>query len=307
MTSHPVGPFQVGDKRKQLRTAFGACGLIKLGEPILSGLARWSPPRSLHLAVRLWSRATISYLNIEVDLDGIEHIDPNEQYLVAPLHEGFADPLLLSRLPIRARYLVRDELFEWRHLGRFLRASGQVEVATESGGRDTRAILRQTRAVTRSGDSLVVFPQGSILGIEVAFTKGAFLLADRLSLPLLPVVITGTHRVWEHPYGPTLRYGQQVSMTILPSIPVGEALASKADIESEMKDLALANTVAPARRFDPERDGYWDGYDYEIDPRFPELAELVRHHRAGLDQSSVSSTGRVVTDFTLPPRIKVNS
>ena len=112
-------------------------------------------------------------------------------------------------------------------------------------------------------------------------TKGAFRLAERFDRPLLPVVITGTHRVWEHPYSPTLRYGQRVSMQVLPPVPGSLAVASKDQISTEMKQAALAPGMAPVRRFDPERDGYWDGYPYEIDPDFPEIADLVVQHRAG--------------------------
>ena len=282
MTSYDVGPFRVEGKANQIKTALGAAGLIGLGEPILSGFARWARPALTHKAIRLWSSVTARFLNISVNVSGIEEVDPDQTYVVAPLHEGFADPLLLARLPLRLRYLVRDELFEWRHLGRFLESSGQLEISPKSGRRGLRSLVYECGQVLDGGESLVVFPQGSILGIEVAFTRGAFVLADRMSRPLLPIVITGTHRVWEHPYNPTLRYGQQVGMTVLPPLPVGKAVTSMPDLEARMKTMALENTGAPARRFDPERDGYWDGYTFEIDPRFPEVAEMVASHRTSL-------------------------
>ena len=50
------------------------------------------------------------------------------------------------------------------------------------------------------------------------------------------------------------------------------------EIERRMKQVALASAIPP-RRFDPGRDGYWDGYRYEIDPAFPELAQRVAGHR----------------------------
>ena len=49
---------------------------------------------------------------------------------------------------------------------------------------------------------------------------------------------------------------------------------------AEPEDLALAAVDAPARRFVPSRDGYWDGYAYEIDPMFSELAADVARHRS---------------------------
>ncbi|MCZ6456065.1 MAG: lysophospholipid acyltransferase family protein [Actinobacteria bacterium] len=281
MTQHDIGPFRVEGATERIRTVVAAGIVIVLGEPVLTGLARWADPEILHKAISVWANMTVRFLDMQVDVEGLHHVDCDQGYVVAPLHEGFADPLLLTRLPLRLRYLVRDELFDWAHLGRFLRTSDQIEVAAASGARELRQLLGHCRDVLDRGESLVVFPQGSILGVEVAFTRGAFVLADRLARPLLPVVMTGTHRVWEHPYSPTLRYGQRVSMRVLPAIPAGEALTSMSEVESQMKTIALANTDAPVRHFDPERDGYWDGYTYEIDRRFPEVAALIESHRAG--------------------------
>jgi 1-acyl-sn-glycerol-3-phosphate acyltransferase len=268
MATYTVGPFRVEGIINRIRTILGATIFIVLGEMVLSALARWANTDTLHKALDIWTRLTSRFLGLNFEVQGLEHVDPDETYIVAPLHEGFADPLLLARLPLKLRYLVRDELFDWDHLGRFLRMSGQIEIATEADARDMRTLMRDCRDALEQGESLVVFPQGSILGIEVAFTRGAFVLADRLSRPLLPVVITGTHKVWEHPYSQTLRYGQRVSLRVLHPIEVGQALASITDLETEMKHTALEDEYAPVRHFDPERDGYWDDYTYELtEPR----------------------------------------
>ena len=63
-----------------------------------------------------------------------------------------------------------------------------------------------------------MFPQGSILGIEIDFKAGPFALAHALGWPILPIALTGGHRVWEHPFTPRLRYGQRMSLHILPPI-----------------------------------------------------------------------------------------
>ena len=47
-----------------------------------------------------------------------------------------------------------------------------------------------------------------------------------------------------------------------------------------MKQLALASATPP-RHFDPGRDGYWDGYRYEIDATYADLAQRVANHRRG--------------------------
>jgi 1-acyl-sn-glycerol-3-phosphate acyltransferase len=108
-----------------------------------------------------------------------------------------------------------------------------------------------------TGDSLVVFAQGSILGVEIAFQPGAFHIARRLNVPILPVVMTGSHTVWEHPYAPTVRLDQTIfSIRVLPA-PTPRSLdaATVRSLERRMKLLALDPSLAPVRRFDPDRDG----------------------------------------------------
>lgn len=209
----------------------------------------------------------------------MDHIDPDEQYVVMPLHEGFVDVVLLFGLPLDLRFTVRDELFEWDHLGRYLRRTGQLVIPSGSSVAALRHVYREAAATFDRGESLVVFPQGSILGVETAFRRGGFRMAERFGRPVLPVVLTGTHLVWEHPYSPVLRYDQRVSVRVLAPVAPGEAAARSREIERTMKRVALGPDVAPARRFVPRRDGWWDGYDYDIDPDFPELARSVQIHR----------------------------
>jgi len=216
--------------------------------------------RALHRAERRWAAMARRHLRLELATSGIENVDPGEQYVVMPLHEGFVDAVVLLILPLQLRFTVRDELLEWRHLGRYLRRTGQLVIPTGSSVSMLRHLYHEAEATFDRGESLVIFPQGSILGIEAAFQRGAFRVAERFERPILPVVITGTHRVWEHPYAPTVRYGQPVSVRVLEPVPGDVAAPLARRIEQEMKAIALRTDMAPVRRFVPERDGWWDGY-----------------------------------------------
>lgn len=228
----------------------------------------------LHRRERRWAARARRVLDVDLRLSGMEHlVGPS---VLAPLHEGFFDVVALFHLPLDLTFLARDELFEWPLLGSYLRATGQVIVPTDPDRAASRRILSEAHRVIEAGDSLVVFPQGSILGVEVAFAAGAFRLARHLGVPVVPVVITGSHRVWEYPYTPTVRRGVRVDLEVLPPVRGAEVRA----VEREMKRRALSRREAPARRFDPDRDGYWDGYRYEIDPDFGELVAKVTAHRA---------------------------
>jgi 1-acyl-sn-glycerol-3-phosphate acyltransferase len=235
-------------------------------------------PAARHAAADRWAERCRRRLRIELAVRGDQHIDPAIGYIVVALHESFADVLALLSLPVRLDVAARGELREWRTLGRWLSATNAPVVDPEHPVAAYRALVRHTESID-PGVSLLVFPQGSILGVETAFHRGAFALADRLDRPVLPVVVAGGHRVWEHPFSPRLRFGCAMWMEVLPPLPVGGALEMMPIIEREMKQRALSQTFAPVRHFVPERDGWWDGYAYEIDPTYQDLAIAVAQRR----------------------------
>ncbi|MEA1902458.1 MAG: lysophospholipid acyltransferase family protein [Actinomycetota bacterium] len=266
---HRFGRFEVEGFGAWLRIAIGASVLVPTGSVVTS-----------QRGARLWAAAVRRYLDIDEDIEGLHHIDRSTRYLVVPLHEGFSDVLMLGHLGLDLRFVVRDELLDWPWLGRAIRGSGQIVIRPEATRAGFRELVEAVEESLGKGESPVVFPQGSILGIEAAFQSGAFRLADRFGVQVLPVVITGTHRVWEHPYTDRLRFGQRVSMRVLPPLQAGEAESRMRDLERRMKQIALSPDTAGPRRFDPEHDGYWDDYRYSIDPDFTDVASKVARHRA---------------------------
>lgn len=141
-----------------------------------------------------------------------------------------------------------------------------------------RTMLFEAPMVFETGRSLVVFPQGTLLGIEAAFSQGAFRIADRFGKPLLPVVVTGSHRLYEYPFSPRVRFGQTIRMEVLPPVPPGTAMDAMRRIERKMQDAALGATPG-TRRYLPDRDGFWDGYAFEVSDRFEDVAAMVGTHR----------------------------
>ena len=285
----PGSRFAVRRAAEVPRAGVGAA-LLFGGFPALAKIL----PAQIPLLERTWARTARRLLGIRLNIEGLQHVDRSEQYVVAPLHEGLADIVALLHLPLDLRFAVRDEFIEWSVLGRHLNRSSHIAVDPDAPHTTYRRLLQRGPAVFSSRASLVMFPQGSILGIETAFRPGAFRLADRLSRPVLPVVLSGSHRVWEHPFSPVVRFGRRIDVTVLPPIAVGTATPAMRDLERRMKAMAL-RAEAPARRFLPERDGWWDGYSYEIDPDFGALAARVAAHRsanehAGQPRSSGASS-----------------
>ena len=242
---------------------------------------------------RRWANRVLDVTNTKLEVVGLLHVDPDEAYVVASLHEGFADALALMNLPIRLAWVARDELADWPRLDAFLDTPAAFTLSPEQPIAAMRAVLASAPTVFETGRSLVMFPQGTLLGIEAAFAPGAFRVAERFGRPILPVVLTGSHRVYEYPFSPMVRFGQTIRMQVLAPVPPGIALEAMDRIEREMQDVALVTEPGP-RRYLPERDGFWDGYAFEIADRFEEVAEAVADHRraAGSDAAAKSAKPR---------------
>jgi 1-acyl-sn-glycerol-3-phosphate acyltransferase len=249
----------------------------------------------LHKVERWWARGLCRHLKLQLEITGLDHINPGQTYIITPLHEGFADVVALLHLPLNLRFVARDELFDWQVLGAYLRDTGQICVSPEHGARSYRHLLRTAPSVVAQGESIAIFPQGTILGIETDFHLGPFALARSMGCAILPIALTGGHRVWEHPYTPRLRYNQRISLRVLPPI---EDIPQQADeleqlrqaVRRQLKHIALSDAMAAPRRFVPERDGYWDGFAYRIDPDFPELAADIATHRKQFRQARPDAT-----------------
>jgi len=211
-------------------------------------------------------------LDIDLALTGTGHIDASQQYLVMPLHESFVDIPALLHLPLDLRFTAREELFSLSAIGAYAAATNQIPVPDAPTVSAQRSFYAAVAGAVDEGDSIVVFPQGSILGVEVAFKQGVARIAQRFGLPVLPVVLSGTHRVWEYPFTQAVRFGQRVAMSVLAPIdPSHVSIETIRQAERRMKRNALAAADAPVRRFTPERDGWWDAYEFSIDSDFPEL------------------------------------
>ena len=284
----PGRRFAVSRLRELPRAILAAVVLLGVMPLLLNLVARTGSRTWQHRMERAWARVAVSLLGIDLRIGGLENVDQLQAYVVVPLHEGFADIIALLHLPVGLRFVARDELTGWQILGKYLRASGQIVVDPESPVASYRRLLAAAPGVLAGGESVVVFAQGTILGIESAFSPGAFRVAERLERPVLPVVLSGAHRVWDHPFSPRVRFGQKIRLEILPPIPPESATSSMAGLQVRMKQQALTSSPGP-RRFVPERDGWWDEYRYEIDPTFTDLLQRVESHRAALKRSTQTS------------------
>ncbi|MDJ0792008.1 MAG: lysophospholipid acyltransferase family protein [Acidimicrobiia bacterium] len=276
--------FEPEEPHQRWRTALGSTVLYRMLLGVGSRAAIALDPSRRRSAERMWARAMARAARITIETSGLHHLRSHGgPVLVMPLHESFVDVVALLHLPLDLTFTVRDELLDLGVAGRYLDTANQIVVPESGGVAAFRRMHERVRSEIEAGTSVVVFPQGSVLGVEVAFNQGIASLARTTGAAIVPVAMSGGHRVWEYPFSQTVRFGQTIAMTILAPIRASEATSTRLrDTERRMKSVALANQRAPVRRFVPERDGWWDGYAFEIDPDFTELRHRIGAHRTSV-------------------------
>ncbi len=135
------------------------------------------------------------------------------RHVVVSNHQSNLDPMAYLRaLPLSLRVLAMHELFRIPLLGRAMRKAGMIEVDRDSP--DFRQIDRAAARSLAAGHSLLVYPEGTASpdGTIGAFKDGAFIIAVTCQVPVLPVAIHGTGRIW--PPGRRALRGGQVRVVI---------------------------------------------------------------------------------------------
>ena len=100
------------------------------------------------------------------------------------------DPPLLSLVAEHPlRFLAKRELWRRRPLAWLMDALGGIPVAR---GREGHVAIDAAEELLRAGESIAIFPQGTVRG--GVWTRGAARLALATGVPLVPVRIVGSAR-----------------------------------------------------------------------------------------------------------------
>lgn len=187
----------------QIRTAAALVVLpllIAVLAPLGIGLAllgaRAHTVHSLYVA---FARAALFIGGTRLELHGRASLRRGVAYVVVSNHESGWDPLcLLAALPeLTIRFVVKEAIMRTPLLGRALRVTGNVLVVRTDTVSDVRRI-EDEMARREPEVSMLFFAEGtrSRDGALHPFKKGAFATALQHCLPVLPIGLAGTFRIW---------------------------------------------------------------------------------------------------------------
>jgi 1-acyl-sn-glycerol-3-phosphate acyltransferase len=131
--------------------------------------------------------------NWHVEIEGHEYIDDRNPYVMVSNHLSNADIPVISNLPWEMKWVAKRELFSLPIVGWMMTWAGDIPV---DRGRGKQRLDTFKRAIyyLKNRVSVIFFPEGtrSPDGRMNRFTRGAFELAVREQVPILPLVIDGT-------------------------------------------------------------------------------------------------------------------
>jgi 1-acyl-sn-glycerol-3-phosphate acyltransferase len=127
-----------------------------------------------------------------VRIEGREKLPATGSYVLAPVHRSNVDTIVAACVTTRRlRFMGKHTMWKWRLPGRFFTALGGFPVRRGTADRDA---LRMCVEVIRTGEPLVLFPEGTRREgpvVEDLF-DGAAYLAARTGVPIVPVGIGGS-------------------------------------------------------------------------------------------------------------------
>jgi 1-acyl-sn-glycerol-3-phosphate acyltransferase len=175
---------------------------------------------------------------------GRENLPAGGAYIVAPVHRSYVDWLIVARITKRQRlrYIVKEEVWKSKLIGRLLMACGAFPVNRSGADREA---LQRCQAVLVGGEPLVMFPEGTRRsGPEVQELKdGVAYLSLRAGVPVVPVGIGGSERAM--PRGSSFPRPRRVNVVIGPPIPArSRDGGGEQDQSGEVLDLAVSRRRA---------------------------------------------------------------
>jgi len=147
---------------------------------------------------RFWTWLILRVGGISLNVDGLENIDPGEQYVFMVNHQSNIDiPVLVQSLAqFQLRWIAKKELLWVPFFGWAMWATKHITV-DRTDPSDAMKSLQRAKQRMAAGISVVVFPEGTRGrdGKLMRFKKGGFLLAVQAQRPIVPITINGSGRV----------------------------------------------------------------------------------------------------------------
>jgi 1-acyl-sn-glycerol-3-phosphate acyltransferase len=159
---------------------------------------RWHMSELVYPPVIATAKLLFKVMDVRIRVDGGEHVPPTGGAVIACNHIGYLDFIFCgfgarpaNRL---VRFMAKKAVFDHRISGPLMRGMHHIPVDRDAG----LASFREALAALKDGQVVGVFPEATI---SRSFTikdmkSGAARLAASAGVPLVPMAVWGSQRLW---------------------------------------------------------------------------------------------------------------
>lgn len=150
-----------------------------------------------HEIVRNWARVVLGVFGIRVHLFGGERLQVGQHYVYVSNHASMFDiPAVIASIPDKVHIVFKKELTRVPIWGWALAISPYITI-DRGNPRGAMASLEKAAKKIQKGKSILLFAEGTRTrdGKLQPFKRGAFLLALKSGIPLVPVTINRTYHI----------------------------------------------------------------------------------------------------------------
>ncbi|HNW28556.1 MAG TPA: lysophospholipid acyltransferase family protein [Spirochaetota bacterium] len=195
--------------------------------------------RLLHLWTCFWaSLYTWIMPSWRIKIEGREKVRKNATYMIVSNHQSQLDILVAFRLFFHYKWVSKIEIFKVPLIGWNMRLNKYIKL--KRGDKESiEQMMMDCEERLKEGSSVFFFPEGtrSPDGKIKAFKLGAFQLAHKMKLPILPIVVSGTNEALPK-YSMNFHGTQKIIMKVYDEIPY-----------EMFKDKTPEETAAMVREF----------------------------------------------------------
>ena len=144
-----------------------------------------------------WARITCWLFLLPVEVKGREYIDAKQSYVFLANHQSYFDIFLIyGYLGHNFKWMMKEYLKKIPFVGYACVKLKHVYVGDSISS--IQKTVAQARETLQGGMSMVIFPEGTrtYTGQMGEFKRGAFMLANEIGLPIVPMTINGCFDVF---------------------------------------------------------------------------------------------------------------
>ncbi|MBA3232589.1 MAG: 1-acyl-sn-glycerol-3-phosphate acyltransferase [Propionibacteriales bacterium] len=167
-------------------------------------------------AIIVTAKLAFKALDIKFRIVGDEHVPTNGPAILAVNHISYVDFIFggfaTQRSKRLVRFMAKRELFDHRWTGPLMRSLHHIEVDRDEGTKAYQPALDYLAA----GEIVGVFPEATISrSFELKeFKSGPVRLAMASGVPIIPLILWGTQRMYTKDHSRDFSRGKTVSLTV---------------------------------------------------------------------------------------------